>query len=355
MATANMAMAMFRHSSEHSSEHSSANGNQFPMRFLKGSDLKQSSNVVRYLAPLAFLLLAVTATLAQQRSGANAAISSNNGGFGSGAAGLVGAGDLVEMSVFDTPELSGKLRVSNDGDVILPLVGSLHVAGLTANEMQNLIRRKLIDGGFMKDPQVTVFIAEYATEGVSVLGEVKNPGVYPAFGSHNLVDYVSLAGGLTNLAGTHVTVTHAGHPDAPQEVKISAAAPSGPQNNPQILAGDSIFVEKTGLIYIIGDVVRPGGFPMDHDDHLTILQALALAQGTTFSARKSATVIIRTTPQGRVTIPEDLKKILASKAKDEPLQDNDILFIPNSAGRTALKNTEAILPVAASATIYRVP
>jgi polysaccharide biosynthesis/export protein len=333
----------------------SVNSNRSDVRFTRGFNLNQPKHFVSYLAVLVLLFLAVTAALAQQRPVANPALNGSTGGFGSGAAGTVGAGDLVEMSVFDTPELSGKLRVSNDGDVILPLVGTVHVAGMTANEMQNLIRRKLIDGAFMKDPQVTIFIAEYVTEGVSVLGEVKNPGVYPALGSHNLVDYISLAGGLTTMAGTHVTVTHASHPDAPQEVKISATAPSGPQNNPQILAGDSIFIEKTGLVYVIGDVVRPGGFPMDHDDHLTILQALALAQGTTFSAKKGATVIIRTTPEGHVTIPEDLKKILASKAKDEPLQDNDILFIPNSAARTALKNTEAILPVAASATIYRVP
>jgi polysaccharide export outer membrane protein len=184
---------------------------------------------------------------------------------------------------------------------------------------------------------------------------VKAPGVYPALGSHNLVDYISLAGGLTAMAGSEVTVTHSSQPDRPEEVKISSKAPSSLRNNPQIFPGDSIFVQKTGLIYVIGDVVRPGGFPMDHDDHLTILQALALAQGTTFSAKKGATVIIRTTSQGHQTIPEDLKKILASKATDDVLQDNDILFIPNSAGRTALKNTESILPIAASATIYRIP
>jgi polysaccharide biosynthesis/export protein len=317
---------------------------------------RQSNHSACLSAALVLFLSLSAISLAQHGSVVNSGSGSSvGGGFGSGAAGPVGAGDLIEMSVFDTPEFSGKLRVSNTGDVILPLVGSLHVVGLTAAEMEALIRQKLIDGGFMKDPQVTVFIAEYATEGVSVLGEVKTPGVYPALGSHSLVDYISLAGGLTNMAGTSVTVTHAGHPDMPEQVKISSKAPLGQQNNPQILAGDSIFVEKTGLIYVIGDVVRPGGFPMDHDDHLTILQALALAQGTTFSAKKGATVIIRTTPEGRVTLHEDLPKILASKAKDEALQDNDILFIPNSAARTTLKNTEAIIPVAASATIYRLP
>lgn len=323
------------------------------------SHLKQIDSYSRWLLGVGFIvavsvIMMSVIAMAQQKS-SSSVTGSSSPGFGSGAAGPIGAGDLVELSVFDTPELSGKLRVSNSGDVTLPLVGSIHVAGLTATEMQDLIRRKLIDDGFMNDPQVTVFTAEYATAGVSVLGEVKNPGVYPALGSHNLVDYISLAGGLTSMAGAHATVTRAGSSNSPQEVKISSKEPSNPQNNPDILPGDSIFIEKMGLIYVIGEVVRPGGFPMDHDDHLTILQALALAQGTTFSAKKSAAVIIRSTPQGRETIPENLRKIFASKAPDEALHDDDILFIPNSAGRTALKNTESILPVAASATIYRVP
>lgn len=313
------------------------------------------STYSRPLVTAFFVLVMVTALSAQQRPSADSGMSNTGGGFISGAAGPVGAGDLLEMSVFDTPELSGKLRVSNTGDVILPLVGSLHVAGLNASETQGLIRQKLMDGGFVNDPQVTVFIVEYATQGVSVLGEVKSPGVYPAFGHHNLVDYISAAGGLTPLAGTDVSITRADHPDAVQQVRISSTAASKTGDNPEIFPGDSIFVQKTGLVYVIGDVVRPGGFPMDHDNHLTVLQALALAQGTTYSAKKSSTVLIRVTPQGRQEIPVDLKKILASKATDTALQDNDILFVPNSSAKTALKNMEAIVPIAASATIYRLP
>jgi polysaccharide export outer membrane protein len=319
--------------------------------------LKQSTTPAKYLAALLFVInLAAATATAQQKPSLDAASTGNsNGGFASGAAGPIGAGDLVEMSVFDTPELSGKLRVSNTGDIILPLVGQIHVVGLNANDAANLIRQKFIDGGFVRDPQVTVFIVEYATQGVSVLGEVRTPGVYPALGSHNLVEYISLAGGLTPLAGTTITVTHVDHPDESQQVKISTSTAPKPLNNPEIFPGDSIFVEKTGLIYVIGDVVRPGGFPMDHNDHLTILQAIALAQGTTYAAKKSSSMIIRSAPEGRETIPVDLKKILASKAADEPLQDNDILFIPNSSAKAALKNAEAILPIAASATIYRIP
>ena len=318
--------------------------------------MKQSNICSKYFATLLFLLsLLATAAIAQEKSAASSSMGSSSGGFASGAAGPIGAGDLVEMSVFDTPELSGKLRVSNTGDITLPLVGSLHVAGLKADDMQDLIRQKFIDGGFLTDPQVTVFVAEYATQGVSVLGEIKAPGIYPAFGAHNLVDYISLAGGLTPLAGTTITITRVGHPDDPEHVKISASAAPKPLNNPEILPGDSIFVEKTGLVYVIGEVLRPGGFPMNHDDHLTILQAIALAQGTTYMAAKSSTKIIRTTPQGHQKIPVDLKKVLASEGTDELLQDNDILFVPSSTARAAVKNMESLLPVAAAATIYRIP
>jgi polysaccharide export outer membrane protein len=311
-----------------------------------------------YAARLTGLLLLFSvlsaAVSAQQKFGADSAASSGVG-FGSGAAGPIGAGDLVEMSVFDTPELSGKLRVDNHGDVILPLIGSLHVAGLNAKEMQDLIRQKFLDGRFVQDPQVTVFVTEYATQGVALLGEIKTPGVYPAFGAHHLLDYISVAGGLTPLAGSHVSITHAGHPDEPQRVQISSSTSPKGTNNPEILPGDTIFVEKTGLVYVIGDVVRPGGFPMDHGDHLTILQAIALAEGTTPTAKKSAGVIIRATSQGHEEIPVDLNKILAAKATDPLLQDNDILFVPNSASKVALKNIESLLPVAASAALIRVP
>lgn len=277
------------------------------------------------------------------------------GGFSSGAVTPIGAGDLLEMNVLQTPELSGKLRVSNRGDVFLPLLGTLHVEGLTAEQAQCLIRQKLKDGDFMKDPQVTVFISEYATQGVSVLGEVRKPGIYPSFGSHRLLDYLSLAEGLTPLAGAQISITRAGHPEARQRVKVIAGATPQPEANPEIGPGDAIFVERAGVVYVVGDVARPGGFPMDHNGHLSVLQAIALAQGLNGTAAKSASVLIRTTPRGRQEIPLNLKKVLASKATDLELEDNDILFIPTSAASRALKGISAVLPTAAAASIYRIP
>jgi polysaccharide export outer membrane protein len=316
--------------------------------------MNQLKNCVSYAALFILLALAAAAS-AQDHAPATSGGAGFGGGFGSGAAGPIGAGDLVEMSVFDTPELSGKLRVSNTGDVILPLVGTVHLQGLTAGDAQTLIRQKFIAGGFLQDPQVTVFISEYATQGVSVVGEVHKPGTYPAFGAHRLLDYLSLAEGLTPLAGTTIVITHTGHPDQPQRVKMTAGAAPQPENNPEILPGDTIFVERTGLIYVVGDVARPGGFPMDHDGQLTILQAVALAQGTNGTAARGSAKLIRTTPQGRQEIPVDLKKILTAKATDLPLQDNDILFVPSSMAKNTWKSIESALPAVAGASIYRVP
>jgi polysaccharide export outer membrane protein len=136
---------------------------------------------------------------------------------------------------------------------------------------------------------------------------------------------------------------------------MTASAAPQPANNPEIMPGDTIFVERTGLVYVVGDVARPGGFPMDHDQQLSILQAVALAQGTLPTAAKSSAKLIRTTAQGRQEIPLNLKKILQSKETDIAMQDNDILFVPSSATKAALKDIEAALPTAASATIYRLP
>jgi len=316
----------------------------------------------RTLRILLVIAVAAGSAAAQQQQHAPMSISSavqqagiGGTGFGSGAAGPIGNGDLLEMSVFDTPELSGKLRVSNTGEVILPLVGTVHLAGMKSEEAAALIRQKFIDGNFLKDPQVTVFIAEYATQNVSVLGEVKNPGIYPAFGAHHLLDYLSAAQGLTPLAGTRITITHVAHPDAPEVVKVAAGATPKPENNPAVFAGDTVYVERTGVIFVVGNVLRPGGYPMDHDGQVSILQAIALAQGTNPTAAKSSAKLIRTTAQGRQEIPVNLKKVLQSKSTDLAMQDNDILFVPSSAAKNVMKDIETALPTAAAASVYRIP
>lgn len=267
---------------------------------------------------------------------------------------VISAGDMLEVAVFESPDLSTKIRVGEDGDVLLPLLGKLHLQGLSVSEASGVIRTRLIDGRYVKDPQVTVSVTEYATRGVSVLGEVKKPGIYTAMGSHRLDDYISLAEGLTQQAGTQVTITHRTAPDQTITVRISSTGKPTAGSNPLIESGDTIIVPKAGQVYVVGDVVRPGEYLMDHDEQLTIVQALALAQGAKNTALLKHSVIIRKTDAGRTEIPVNVQKVLNMRSKDLTLVDNDILFIPVSKAKTAVnRSLEAIVQTAVGAASYR--
>lgn len=267
---------------------------------------------------------------------------------------VISDGDMLDVAVFESPDLSTKVRVSEDGDADLPLVGKVHLQGLSLTDASTTIRTRLIQRRFVKDPKVTVSISEYATRGVSVLGEVKKPGIYTAMGSHRLNDYISLSEGLTQQAGTRVSITHRNAPDQPTTVRISSSGKPTPGSNPLIESGDTIVVPKAGQVYVVGDVVRPGEYLMDHDEQLTIVQALALAQGANRTALLKHSMIIRKTDTGRTEIPVDLDKVLTMKSKDITLADNDILFIPVSKTKRAVnRSLEAIVQTAVGAASYR--
>jgi polysaccharide biosynthesis/export protein len=262
----------------------------------------------------------------------------------------VAGGDLLEINVFDIPELSGKFRVSNTGSISLPLIGELAVQDNRTDQVEHTIAQKLEDGGYVRNPQVSVFVAEFATQGVSVLGEVKKPGIYPSFGSHRLLDYLSMAEGTTPLAGSMVDITRRGS-TATQRVALRSKGEA--RENPEVLSGDTILVERAGVVYVVGDVARPGGFPMDQDDQLSVLQAVALAQGANRTAALKSAKLIRTTPQGRSEVPINLSAMLGSKASDVPLRDGDIVFIPSSAAKSAMKRgLEAGVQAAVGVAIY---
>jgi polysaccharide biosynthesis/export protein len=262
----------------------------------------------------------------------------------------VAGGDLLEINVFDVPELSGKFRVSNTGSVSLPLIGECAVQQKRTDEVEQIIAGKLADGGYVRNPQVSVFVAAFATQGVSVLGEVKKPGIYPALGSHRLLDYISMAEGLTPLSGSAVDITKRG---IATTQRVSLRSKGEARENPEIFPGDTVLVERAGVVYVVGDVARPGGFPMDQDDQLSVLQAVALAQGVNRTAALKSAKLIRTTPQGRTEVPVDLHAMLGSKAADVALQDGDIVFVPSSAAKNAMKRgLEAAVQAAVGVTIY---
>ena len=265
------------------------------------------------------------------------------------------AGDLIEIGVYNVPELTTKARVSSKGEIYLPLIDYVHVADLTAEEAGGVIQKRLADGGFVKNPHVTLFVDQYASQGASVLGEVAKPGVYPVPGQQRLFDVISAAGGFTEKAGRSIQVTHRDLPDQPITVPLSRNVTDNPESNVPILPGDTIIVRKADLVYVVGDVGRPSGFLMD-SGHLTVLQAIAMAGGTTRTANLGGTRIIHRGAGGPTETAVELKKILRAKAPDITMQAEDILFVPTSAAKVfAGRAVDVAVQAAAAASIVALP
>jgi len=265
----------------------------------------------------------------------------------------LGVGDLIEMTVYDVPELTTKTRISSTGDIYCALIGPTHVAGLTTEEAAELIQKRL--SAFLKDPYVSLFVTEYASQGASLLGEVAKPGVYPVLGDQHLFDLISAAGGLTDKAGRSITITHRVDPDKPATVPLSRNLSDHPESNIKVFPADTIVVRRADIVYVVGDVGRPSGLLMDANG-LTILQAVALSGGTTRTAKLSGVKILRKSPSGMTETPVELKKILQAKAPDVSLQANDILVVPSSTGKILAGRTlEAAMQAATIMSVAAIP
>jgi polysaccharide biosynthesis/export protein len=265
----------------------------------------------------------------------------------------IGPGDLIEVRVFDTPELSSRLRVQSDGTVMLPVGGKIHVAGDTAAQASAAITARFKDLQIMKEPHLDVFLLEYATQGVTVSGEVRSPGVYPLQGAHSVLDFISAAGGVTANASHEVTIV----PRDPAYPTYTLHLMENNQNGDlaqqirearfDVEAGDTIIVGHSGIVYVVGDVVRAGGFLIENTRRLTVSQALALAQGTNKTAADNKSKLIRTVNGEHVAEDIPLNKILRQQAPDPLLHDGDILFVPSSATKTwTYRGVEAAIQAA---------
>ncbi|GGH09777.1 polysaccharide biosynthesis/export family protein [Silvibacterium dinghuense] len=266
----------------------------------------------------------------------------------------IGPGDMLDVEVFDTPELSGSTRVNQSGEANLVVLGTVHLAGETPNQAARTIEEALRARGMMNDPHVSVSITEYATQGATITGEVKTPGVYPTLGSRTLTDMIALAGGPSPLAGKTVTIQHRSDPAHPLTVMLAANPRAlAQQDNPVIEPGDTVTLAKSGIIYVLGAVTKGGGFLIDNNEHITLMQALSLAGGWTTVASTSHAQLIRKVPQGREEVRLDLKHIVKGKEADISVQDGDILYVPTSFGKTVgYRSVEAILTAAQNAPAY---
>jgi polysaccharide export outer membrane protein len=263
----------------------------------------------------------------------------------------LGSGDLLAISVAGAPEYRYDVRVSPSGGASLPMLGNITLAGLSTTQAESVVARRLQERGFFNDPQVSVFVKEYATAGISVLGEVQKPGIYPLLGQRTLLDAISASGGTTPKAGKSVTITHRDELEIPETIPLSHDN-GQTMTNIAVRPGDTIVVSKAGMVYVIGAVKEPTGIILDNP-HLTVLQAIAMAHGTNPTASLKSAKLIRKASSTPEEVPIPLDTILAAKTPDLELQPDDIVFVPNSAAKTvAGRSIEAILQTATGIAIY---
>jgi polysaccharide export outer membrane protein len=266
---------------------------------------------------------------------------------------VIGPGDEVEITVYGAPDLSGHMRVSATGNISIPLVGYIRVAGLSSSEAEASIEAKLREKSVVNEPQVSVYVKEYGSSGISVAGEVAKPGFYSALGPHRLLDVMQAAGGPTERASNKVIISHRGQQDV-TTITLSKNASEMAADNIDLQPGDTVIVPKAGIVYVLGEVTKPGGYVMNATGGVTVLQIVAVAGGPTHVAKSGKTRLLRKTDTGFQEQQIDLTKLLRGKVQDVSVRDEDIVYVPSSAIKTAL-NASALVAVAASTAIYRVP
>jgi polysaccharide export outer membrane protein len=266
---------------------------------------------------------------------------------------VLGPGDEVEVNVYGAPDLSGKTRVSADGNISIPLIGYVRLAGLTSSEAEGAIEAQLRQNNIVNDPHVSVYAKEYTSSGISVAGEVVKPGFYSALGPHRLFDVLQAAGGPTDKAANKVVISHRDQKDG-TTLDISKDPAEMAASNVALQPGDTVVVPKAGIVYVLGEVTRPGGYVLNSTGGITVLQVVAVAGGPNHVASAGKTRLLHRTETGFQEQRIDLRKLLRGKAHDVTVRNEDILFIPSSVIKTAL-NASALVGVAASAAIYRIP
>jgi polysaccharide export outer membrane protein len=266
---------------------------------------------------------------------------------------LIGPGDLVSVNVFDTPEMSQDVRVSDAGTVRLQLIGDVNIGGKTPAAAAKIIEDALIAHSIMKAPQVSVRVKDYVTQDVSVLGQVKNPGPYQITTPQTVLKVIALAGGLSEDADRKITIQRNNQADQKIDYYLANNANQAVQTAVMVNPGDTVIVPRAPVVYIMGDVGRPGGYAIaTNDSKLTMLQLIAMA-GSTNKTSKSSLKLIRKDSEGQQKeIPVQLSAIQKGKQPDIPLQQGDIVFVPFSWMKNTAMTASSIAASTSSAAIY---
>lgn len=255
----------------------------------------------------------------------------------------IGSNDLIAVSVYDGPEFTRTVRVGADGFFRLPMLKQrIRAAGLMPAELEVAISDALREEGLIVDPFVTVTVAEYNSHPIAVMGAVKRPLTFQAVGSVTLLDALARAEGLAPEAGSEILVTHQ---EADPNGKGTALTRriavkdlidgADAALNIRLTGGEEIRVPEVGKIYVLGNVKKPGAYIAAGAPEVSVLKALAMAEGLLQYSSKQAYIYRLEASGTRNDIPVDLSKLMSRKAPDPPLMANDILYIPDAKGTRA--------------------
>jgi polysaccharide export outer membrane protein len=266
---------------------------------------------------------------------------------------LIGPGDALHIQVYDTPEMEQRARVTDSGEIPISFVGNVKVANLTPGQAAKEIEQRLIAAAIMLHPQVTVRVDVYATQNVSVMGQVLKPGVYEIDTRRKVIDVLALAGGLTDVADRHITIERHGDPNRKIDYYYSNVAGTALGDDPLVYPGDTVVVPKAAVVYVLGDVLKPGGYPIStNNSKMTVLEAIALAGSANHSAAVGRSKLVRRTPTGVEQIDLPVNAMQKGRKVDIALMPDDVVYVPFSFLRNVAVNGQSILASATSAAIY---
>ncbi len=294
---------------------------------------------------------------------------------------VISPDDELDVYVLDVPEISRQYRVGPSGSITVPLLPEpISAAGMTPVQLSQAISERLRKAGMVDNPHVTVQVKESRLHSIAILGAVRKPQIYAIFGKTTLLDALSQAEGLADDAGNTAIITRGGiaihaleseqrkqtkdggrlAPAQAVKIDLKRALENGDASlNLDLYPGDRVTVQRAGIVYVVGAVNRSGGYSLkDGREQITVLKAIALAENLKSTATSKKTVIIRKNPQvpgGSEEIPVDLNGILSGHTPDRPLLANDILFVPDSASKRAIRRAGEAAAQAAALIVYRVP
>jgi polysaccharide export outer membrane protein len=276
-----------------------------------------------------------------QGSGSTSRSDASPASMGGLSDGPIVPGEVVHISVFDAPDFSLVTRVSASGDIPYPILGSFHIGGLSSASAAENLAKELKGRNLMVDPSIIVTV-DSSNTGITVLGEVHSPGIYPPPGKRQLSDLLALAGGMTANTGRIIEITNGGNPDKREYVSWDPTMHNTENFDRPVAPGDRILVRACGIAYVGGNVAKPGAYSLCGSPNMTLSEVMALAGGTTINTADDKTYLVRTQPDGTKVVEQiNIKKVLTSRVSDPIVREDDIIYVSPSPMKAVLRNAVA--------------